>query len=194
MGDVNNVCNVKDKRGGRPYPASLIQGFNDALSVGRLQDLCLEGYPFTWERGRGPDKSLIGVKGQNNCWLKEEGDQNTRSISTHLLVPGSETILLQAFVIMMEKEWTGHGFYGEMHQKPWSMFSWTVRLPKIAGLFSMKVRNELVWNKATPAAFNVVIAAVNLFDLWNSAHTDNHSDTLNADGANRCGEWQRRLA
>uniref|UniRef100_A0A803QJ80 Reverse transcriptase domain-containing protein n=1 Tax=Cannabis sativa TaxID=3483 RepID=A0A803QJ80_CANSA len=56
MGDVNNVCNVKDKRGGRPYPASLIQGFNDALSVGRLQDLCLEGYPFTWERGRGTDK------------------------------------------------------------------------------------------------------------------------------------------
>ncbi|XP_060964839.1 uncharacterized protein LOC133033846 [Cannabis sativa] len=31
MGDVNNVCRVNDKKGGRPYHAALIQVSNDAL-------------------------------------------------------------------------------------------------------------------------------------------------------------------
>uniref|UniRef100_A0A803NI20 Uncharacterized protein n=1 Tax=Cannabis sativa TaxID=3483 RepID=A0A803NI20_CANSA len=55
MGDVNNVCSLDDKRGGHKYPQALIQGFNNALINGGLHDFNLEGYPFTWERGRGSD-------------------------------------------------------------------------------------------------------------------------------------------
>lgn len=42
-----------EKRGAIPHPDSLIQGFNLALDDCGLIDLCMEGYPFTWERGRG---------------------------------------------------------------------------------------------------------------------------------------------
>uniref|UniRef100_A0A803PW73 Reverse transcriptase n=1 Tax=Cannabis sativa TaxID=3483 RepID=A0A803PW73_CANSA len=53
IGDLNNVLSQEDKKGGRPYPTSLIQGFQQCLDACGLEDMELLGYPFTWERGRG---------------------------------------------------------------------------------------------------------------------------------------------
>ncbi|KAK1376020.1 hypothetical protein POM88_032213 [Heracleum sosnowskyi] len=53
IGDMNNVCSQEDKKGGRPYPQSLIKGFTDVLDDCSLLDMNLQGYQYTWERGAG---------------------------------------------------------------------------------------------------------------------------------------------
>ncbi|XP_030505125.2 uncharacterized protein LOC115720103 [Cannabis sativa] len=53
IGDLNNILSQEDKKGGRPYPQWLLQGFQSCLDECSLEDLDLLGYPFTWERGRG---------------------------------------------------------------------------------------------------------------------------------------------
>ncbi|XP_062114673.1 uncharacterized protein LOC133825790 [Humulus lupulus] len=53
MGNLNNVLSNRDKRGGRPYPSWLINGFQETLLECSLVDMDLVGHQFTWERGRG---------------------------------------------------------------------------------------------------------------------------------------------
>uniref|UniRef100_A0A803NW40 Endonuclease/exonuclease/phosphatase domain-containing protein n=1 Tax=Cannabis sativa TaxID=3483 RepID=A0A803NW40_CANSA len=53
VGDLNNVVNQADKKGGRPYPRRLLEGFKQVLADCDLRDVDLIGYPFTWERNRG---------------------------------------------------------------------------------------------------------------------------------------------
>uniref|UniRef100_A0A803PF51 RNase H type-1 domain-containing protein n=1 Tax=Cannabis sativa TaxID=3483 RepID=A0A803PF51_CANSA len=73
IGDLNNVLSQEDKKGGRPYPQWLLQGFQGCLDECGLEDLELLGYPFTWERGRGTrewievrlDRALV----TNSCVL-----------------------------------------------------------------------------------------------------------------------------
>ncbi|XP_060965673.1 uncharacterized protein LOC115711034 [Cannabis sativa] len=55
MGDMNNLSSNDEKRGGRPYPDRLIDGFVEALDDCNLTELPLVGYPFTWEKGRNGD-------------------------------------------------------------------------------------------------------------------------------------------
>lgn len=54
-GDMNNVMNQKDKKGGRPYPQWLLQGFKKVVEDCALIDMNLIGYSFIWERGYGTD-------------------------------------------------------------------------------------------------------------------------------------------
>ncbi|XP_060972201.1 uncharacterized protein LOC133038159 [Cannabis sativa] len=61
IGDMNNVTCQSDKRGGRPYPTWLIEGFQSVLTSCGLIDMEMEGYKFTWERGKGTD-NWIEVK------------------------------------------------------------------------------------------------------------------------------------
>ncbi|XP_074359607.1 uncharacterized protein LOC141699636 [Apium graveolens] len=58
IGNMNNVLNQLDKRGGRLYPNHLIQGFQSILDDCNLHDLASEGYQFTWERSCGPDERI----------------------------------------------------------------------------------------------------------------------------------------
>ncbi|XP_074373986.1 uncharacterized protein LOC141714363 [Apium graveolens] len=53
IGDMNNVLSQADKKGGRPYPAGLVQGFQDVVHDCELIDMHMEGYQFTWEKGLG---------------------------------------------------------------------------------------------------------------------------------------------
>ncbi|VFQ84297.1 unnamed protein product [Cuscuta campestris] len=53
VGDFNDLCATREKKGGNPHPHALISGFNTILSDCGLFDLGMRGYPFTWERGRG---------------------------------------------------------------------------------------------------------------------------------------------
>lgn len=55
---MNNVLTQNDKKGGRPYPQRLLQGFKEVLNDCDLVDMDLCGYPFTWERGVGTDKHI----------------------------------------------------------------------------------------------------------------------------------------
>lgn len=50
IGDMNNVLSQEDKRGGRPYPQWLIQGFQNVVDDCSLHDLMLDGYNYTWEK------------------------------------------------------------------------------------------------------------------------------------------------
>ncbi|XP_074374632.1 uncharacterized protein LOC141715043 [Apium graveolens] len=69
IGDMNNVVSQSDKQGGRPYPQTLIQGFQGVLEDCNLVDMDLVGYPFTWERGAGTadwievrlDRAIVSV-------------------------------------------------------------------------------------------------------------------------------------
>uniref|UniRef100_A0A803PGL7 Endonuclease/exonuclease/phosphatase domain-containing protein n=1 Tax=Cannabis sativa TaxID=3483 RepID=A0A803PGL7_CANSA len=72
IGDMNNLGDHSEKRGGRKYPDWLIDGFREVLSECELIDMPFQGYPFTWEKGRNSDnwieerldKALV-----NNGWL-----------------------------------------------------------------------------------------------------------------------------
>ncbi|XP_060960664.1 uncharacterized protein LOC133031228 [Cannabis sativa] len=71
MGDLNNVLSQGDKRGGRPYPGWLVDGFQEVIDECELLDMDLIGHPFTWEKGKGTpnwievrlDRALI-----SNAW------------------------------------------------------------------------------------------------------------------------------
>ncbi|KAL8108560.1 hypothetical protein AgCh_024870 [Apium graveolens] len=58
IGDMNNVLSQNDKRGGRPYPQYLLQGFQAVLNDCELTDMDLCGYQYTWERGSETDNSI----------------------------------------------------------------------------------------------------------------------------------------
>uniref|UniRef100_A0A803PY28 Endonuclease/exonuclease/phosphatase domain-containing protein n=1 Tax=Cannabis sativa TaxID=3483 RepID=A0A803PY28_CANSA len=58
IGDFNNIMSNEDKKGGRPYPQSLITGFQETISACHLIDLEMKGYPYTWERSRGTSRSV----------------------------------------------------------------------------------------------------------------------------------------
>lgn len=47
IGDKTNVCTQEDKKGGRPYPQYLVNGFNEVLEDCNLVDINLHGYQFT---------------------------------------------------------------------------------------------------------------------------------------------------
>lgn len=50
IGDVNNILNQSDKRGGRPYPNWLISGFQEVFYDCNFVDIDLVGYPYTWRK------------------------------------------------------------------------------------------------------------------------------------------------
>lgn len=44
VGDMNNILSQEDKRGGRPYPQWLLNGFQKVVEERDLNDLKIEGY------------------------------------------------------------------------------------------------------------------------------------------------------
>lgn len=55
---MNNVLSQSDKKGGRPYPRGLIEGFQDVLTDCDLVGMNLCGYQYTWERGFGTSSHI----------------------------------------------------------------------------------------------------------------------------------------
>ncbi|XP_074351584.1 uncharacterized protein LOC141690709 [Apium graveolens] len=53
IGDMKNILQQEDKKGGMLYPQWLLDDFNDTIEEAGLNDLELHGHQFTWERGRG---------------------------------------------------------------------------------------------------------------------------------------------
>lgn len=53
MGDFNDVLEEDEKRGGKPQPNWLINGFREAVESSGLKDMGFEGYQYTWEAKEG---------------------------------------------------------------------------------------------------------------------------------------------
>jgi len=53
IGDFNDLLSQEDKKGQHPHPNWLSMGFTEVITECNLQDVKLEGYPFTWIKSRG---------------------------------------------------------------------------------------------------------------------------------------------
>lgn len=56
MGDYNDLLSPYDKKGRVPHLNWLYRGFREATLDCNLTDIPIEGYPFTWSRGRGTEE------------------------------------------------------------------------------------------------------------------------------------------
>ncbi|XP_019178300.1 PREDICTED: uncharacterized protein LOC109173514 [Ipomoea nil] len=67
IGDFSNLLYQHEKKGGNPYPNSLLRGFGDAVDDCGLMQMPMRGHQFTWQKGKGTpnwieerlDKALI---------------------------------------------------------------------------------------------------------------------------------------
>uniref|UniRef100_A0A803PQB4 Endonuclease/exonuclease/phosphatase n=1 Tax=Cannabis sativa TaxID=3483 RepID=A0A803PQB4_CANSA len=133
IGDLNNIGDQSEKRGGRLYPHSLIHGFQSVLSRCNLVDLKLHGHPYTWERGKGTakwveirlDKALV-----SQLWL----DSFPQAVLTNCDVSSSDhmPIYLQpeptaitnfVYHFKFENAWTREPLYSQIVQSYWEDFS-----------------------------------------------------------------------
>jgi exonuclease III len=74
MGDFNDMLSAEDKRGGTPQPQWLIKGFRAAVQDSELIDLRMDGYPFTWTKGRrvvNPTEERLDRAMATQSWLDE---------------------------------------------------------------------------------------------------------------------------
>ncbi|XP_019185254.1 PREDICTED: uncharacterized protein LOC109180221 [Ipomoea nil] len=79
IGDFNNLLYQHEKKGGNPYPNSLLRGFGDAVDDCGLVQMPMRGHQYTWQKGKGTpnwieerlDKALItndwGLLNENAC-------------------------------------------------------------------------------------------------------------------------------
>ncbi|XP_074356659.1 uncharacterized protein LOC141696414 [Apium graveolens] len=72
-----------EKRGGRNYPQTLLQGFSDTVANCVLIDLGYEGECFTWERCRGTD-----------LWIQERLDRGLATRYWMNLFPNAVVMVL----------------------------------------------------------------------------------------------------
>nr|KYP64442.1 hypothetical protein KK1_019039 [Cajanus cajan] len=108
VGDFNDILDMREKKGKTQHPAYLINGFRQTTLECNLLDIPLEGYPYTWRRGKAPpdlveerlDRAMVtpnwkhtfpdsslrnGIAGKSDhtpIWLKLN-DFQTNSISSH---------------------------------------------------------------------------------------------------------------
>ena len=130
IGDMNNVLSQNDKRGGRPYPHRLLQGFQDVLNDCELTDMHLCGYQYTWERGLGTthhievrlDRALVT---QDFLNLFKEAKLTNLEVSTSdhcplLLEPevGNELNHIKAF--RFENAWLREPMCYQLVEDVWS--------------------------------------------------------------------------
>jgi hypothetical protein len=74
MGDFNDMLSSDDKRGGAAQPNWLIRGFRTAVQDSRLIDLPMEGYPYTWTKGRrasNPTEERLDRALATQSWIDE---------------------------------------------------------------------------------------------------------------------------
>ncbi|XP_060967734.1 uncharacterized protein LOC133035666 [Cannabis sativa] len=116
IGDINNVGNQNEKKGGRPYPSSLIEGFQHVLQSCDLVDMELKGHPYTWERGKGSenwveirlDKALV-----THPWLDTfpnavltNGDVSSSDHTPIFLEPAPAISTVPVHLFRFENAWT----------------------------------------------------------------------------------------
>lgn len=58
MGDFNDILASEEKSGGLEYLSWLLVRFCSAILDYGLQDIALEGHPFTWSQGKGGNEAI----------------------------------------------------------------------------------------------------------------------------------------
>ncbi|XP_019196311.1 PREDICTED: uncharacterized protein LOC109190291 [Ipomoea nil] len=81
IGDFNELLFQHEKRGGNPHPDNLLRGFGETIDQCGLTQLPMEGYRFTWEKG----------KGTSNC-IEEMLDKVLVSDDWREIVPGARLV------------------------------------------------------------------------------------------------------
>ncbi|XP_019190821.1 PREDICTED: uncharacterized protein LOC109185297 [Ipomoea nil] len=64
IGDFNELLFQYEKRGGNPHPNRLLRGFGETIEYCGLAQLPMDGYQFTWEKGKGTSR-----------WIEEKLDK-----------------------------------------------------------------------------------------------------------------------
>lgn len=130
MGDFNDLLNISDKRGAHDHPNWLFSGFRSAVMDSGLQDLPLQGYPFTWSRSRGKptgveerlDRCLV-----NTSWLGLFPNAMLKNITTpisdhtaillHTSLPG---VMASKKRFRFENKWLSEAELPDLIQNYWT--------------------------------------------------------------------------
>ncbi|XP_031097211.1 uncharacterized protein LOC116001448 [Ipomoea triloba] len=78
MGDFNDLLFQHEKRGGNPHPHNLLRGFGEVVDECGLFQLPMQGYQFTWERGKGTQE-----------WMEERLDKVLARSDWSSALPGA---------------------------------------------------------------------------------------------------------
>ncbi|XP_019158575.1 PREDICTED: uncharacterized protein LOC109155346 [Ipomoea nil] len=78
IGDFNDLLFQHEKRGGNPHPNYLLRGFGEVIEYCGMTQLPMEGYQFTWEKGKGTDR-----------WMEERLDKVLATNTWRDSVPGA---------------------------------------------------------------------------------------------------------
>ncbi|XP_019158838.1 PREDICTED: uncharacterized protein LOC109155671 [Ipomoea nil] len=81
IGDFNDLLFQHEKRGGNPHPNNLLRGFGETIDQCGLTQLPIEGYRFTWEKGKGTP-----------ACIEERLDKVLASNDWRDIVPGARVI------------------------------------------------------------------------------------------------------
>lgn len=158
VGDMNNVLSQQDKRGGRPYPNHLLQGFQSVLTDCDLTDMNLCGHQFTWDRGVGTvnhievrlDRALV-----NPAFLNafQEARLTNLEISTSdhcpiLLEPNISNFTGKSRSFRFENAWLREPMFYQIVEDTWSSNTGTLfdKLSSCADILS-------VWGKEITGNF-----------------------------------------
>lgn len=78
LGDFNDMMFGWEKRGGRPHPVHLLEGFNNTITDCGLIDLGFTGNKITWEKSWGTD-----------LWMQERLDRGLANYEWKNLFPSA---------------------------------------------------------------------------------------------------------
>ncbi|XP_074351494.1 uncharacterized protein LOC141690607 [Apium graveolens] len=84
IGDFNDMMSTDEKRGGRPHPFNLLQGFIEVVNECGLVDLGFVGEKYTWERSRGKLN-----------WIQERLDKGLANRAWSDLFPQEEVQVME---------------------------------------------------------------------------------------------------
>ncbi|XP_074342593.1 uncharacterized protein LOC141680200 [Apium graveolens] len=131
IGDMNNIVHQEDKRGGRPYPLWLVNGFQKCLEDCGLHDLELDGYPYTWGTGYGTsnwmeirlDRALV-----SNSFMQQfrEAKLTNLKITTSdhspiLLEPFTRHTEIRVKRLRFENAWLRDPMCGKIVEETWQL-------------------------------------------------------------------------
>ncbi|KAL8133670.1 hypothetical protein AgCh_008927 [Apium graveolens] len=191
---MNNIIRQDDKRGGRPYPTWLIQGFQKCIEDCGLHDLEIEGYPYTWERGCGTDdwmeirldRALV-----SDSFINQFQDAklvnmkiSTSDHSPILLVPFTSSHSIKVKRFRFENAWLRDPMCGKIVQDSWQLNEGKSLAEKIS--FTSEVLEK--WGKEITGSFRSRIQQCKKIMQFTKGRKDSHSIKLYQENAKKLTE------
>ncbi|XP_019160111.1 PREDICTED: uncharacterized protein LOC109156731 [Ipomoea nil] len=117
VGDFNDLLFQYEKRGGNQHPNNLLRGFGETIEHCGLSQLPMNGYQFTWEKGKGTPN-----------WIEERLDKVLANETWRDLITGARVYNLLTrksdhFVIFLairnNETWRGRGMKRFRFEMAW---------------------------------------------------------------------------